>query len=125
MAEIPETPASPDIPGAVDDHWSASLGPLLFLAAIFLINFLSRIIFGPLLVVMEQDLHLGHQEAGGLFLIITTGYSSVPPGIRISGPRMSHRHIIVLSARVWGWCCSSFPFVSPFGESRPACFCWG
>lgn len=98
MAEIPETPASPLIPGVVDDQWSASLGPLLFLAAIFLLNFLSRIIFGPLLVVMEQDLHLGHQEAGGLFLIITAGYSLSLLGSGYLAHRMSHRRIIVLSA---------------------------
>ena len=98
MAEIPETPFSSGLPEAVNDRWSASLGSLLFLAAIFLINFLSRIIFGPLLVVMEQDLRLGHQEAGGLFLIITTGYSLSLLGSGYLANRLSHRRIIVLSA---------------------------
>ena len=98
MAEIPETPFSSGLPEAVNDCWPASLGPLLFLAAIFLINFLSRIIFGPLLVVMEQDLRLGHQEAGGLFLIITTGYSLSLLGSGYLANRLSHRRIIVLSS---------------------------
>jgi NNP family nitrate/nitrite transporter-like MFS transporter len=98
MAEIPENLSSPGLPEAVNESWSASLGPLLFLAAIFLINFLSRIIFGPLLVVMEQDLGLGHQEAGGLFLIITTGYSLSLLGSGYLAHRLSHRRIIVLSA---------------------------
>lgn len=86
------------MPNPTPSDWRASLGSLLFLAAIFLINFLSRIIFGPLLVVMEQDLHLGHQEAGGLFLIITAGYSLSLLGSGYLAHRMSHRRIIVLSA---------------------------
>lgn len=47
---------------------------------------------------MEQDLHLGHQEAGGLFLIITAGYSLSLLGSGYLAHRMSHRRIIVLSA---------------------------
>jgi MFS transporter, NNP family, nitrate/nitrite transporter len=97
MAEIPETPVSPGFSGTTNDSWRASLGSLLFLAAIFLVNFLSRIIFGPLLVVMEQDLRLGHQEAGGLFLIITTGYSLSLLGSGYLANLLSHRRIIVSS----------------------------
>jgi MFS transporter, NNP family, nitrate/nitrite transporter len=90
------------LPNPAPSDWRASLGSLLFLAAIFLINFLSRVIFGPLLVVMEQDLRLGHQEAGGLFLIITTGYSLSLLGSGYLAHRLSHRRIIVLSALAMG-----------------------
>ena len=86
------------MPNPAPPDWRASFGSLLFLAAIFLINFLSRIVFGPLLVVIEQDLHLGHQEAGGLFLIITPGYSLSLLGSGYLANRLSHRRIIVLSA---------------------------
>jgi NNP family nitrate/nitrite transporter-like MFS transporter len=86
------------LPHPAPPDWRASYGSLLFLAAIFLVNFLSRIVFGPLLVVMEQDLHLGHQEAGGLFLIITTGYSLSLLGSGYLANRLSHRRIIALSA---------------------------
>ena len=95
MAEIPETPVPPGLPGTVNDYWPASLGPLLFLAAIFLINFLSRIIFGPLLVEIERELHLGHKEAGSFFLFTTIGYSAALLGSGTLAARLTHRHLIV------------------------------
>ena len=95
MAEISETPVSPGLLGAANDYWPASLGPLLFLAAIFLINFLSRIIFGPLLVEIEQELHLGHKEAGALFLFITIGYSAALLGSGALAARLTHRRLII------------------------------
>lgn len=77
--------------------WRDSLGPLLFLAGIFFINFLSRIIFGPLLIVIERDLQLTHLEAGGLFFIITLGYSLALLGSGLLASRLTHRRVILLS----------------------------
>ena len=50
------------------------IGPILFLAGIFFLNFLGRIILAPLLPTIEKDLGLGHSEAGSLFLLISLGY---------------------------------------------------
>ena len=50
------------------------IGPILFLAGIFFLNFLGRIILAPLLPTIEKDLSLGHSEAGSLFLLISLGY---------------------------------------------------
>ena len=77
MAEIPETPVPPGLPGTVNDYWPASLGPLLFLAAIFLINFLSRIIFGPLLVEIEQELTSVIKRLEAFFFLLPSG--TAPP----------------------------------------------
>lgn len=56
---------------------SAALGSqifsLLFLTLIFFFSFTSRIILAPLLLTLEEDLGLGHAEAGALFSFISTG----------------------------------------------------
>ena len=73
------------------------IAPLLFLTSIFLLSFLARIVFGPLLPILEQNLHLSHGQAGSLFLILSLGYSG---GLSASGfvsARLSHRGTVVLS----------------------------
>jgi MFS family permease len=98
MAEVTLPRSFSDSLTAPNESWRGSLGSLLFLAGIFFINFLSRIIFGPLLVVIEKDLHLTHMEAGGLFFIITLGYSLALLGSGYIAGRLTHRRIIFLSA---------------------------
>ncbi len=74
------------------------VGPLLFLVGIFFINFLSRVIFSPLMPTIEQDLKIGHDEAGTFFFLITLGYCI---GLLISGvvsSRLRHRGAILLSS---------------------------
>ncbi len=113
------------MPNPASSDWRASLLSLLFLAAIFLINFLSRIIFGPLLVVMEQDLGLGHQEAGGLFLIVTTGYSLALLGSGYLAHRLSHRRVIVLSALGMGGVLFILSLPQPLWAIRAGLFLLG
>ena len=105
--------------------WRASLGSLLFLAGIFFVNFLSRIIFGPLLIVIEKDLHLTHLEAGGLFFIITLGYSLALLGSGYLASRLTHRRLIVCSSLGLGAAQVLLSFSLPPGGSRPACCSWG
>ena len=54
--------------------FGSQLGPLLFLTAIFFLNFISRIILAPLMPAIEKDLGISHGEAGSLFLLISAGY---------------------------------------------------
>jgi NNP family nitrate/nitrite transporter-like MFS transporter len=84
--------------GTTADRWGNSLGSLLFLAGIFFVNFISRVIFGPLLAVMEKDLHLSHLQAGGLFMIVTFGYSLALMGSGYLAGRQTHRRLIVISS---------------------------
>jgi NNP family nitrate/nitrite transporter-like MFS transporter len=72
--------------------------PLTFLTGIFYLNFVSRIILGPFLPVIEQELGLGHGGAGSLFLFIQIGYATGLLGSGIVSWRFSHRHTIVASA---------------------------
>ncbi len=58
---------------------------------------LSRLIFSPLLVFIQEDLSLTGEEAGSLFLMITLGFT---PGMLLSGfisARLKHRGAIVFS----------------------------
>lgn len=74
------------------------VGPLLFLVGIFFINFLSRVVFSPLMPTVERDLRIGHDEAGSLFFLISLGYCV---GLFFSGfisSRLKHRKTIILSS---------------------------
>ena len=71
---------------------------ILYLTAIFYLNFLSRIILSPLMPTVEGDLNIGHAEAGSLFFCISLGFF---PGLLGSGfisSHLSHRWTIVLSS---------------------------
>jgi len=76
----------------------SNLPPLFFLTGIFFLNFISRIILAPLMVTIEQELHLGHQEAGALFLLISIGYSLALLSQGHLSSRVVHRKTIFLSA---------------------------
>src|SRR5512139_2107067 len=81
----------------------SQMGPLLFLVGIFLLNFLARVIFSPLMPTIEKDLKIGHDEAGSLFLLMYFGYCG---GLMASGfvsSRLSHRRTIFLSSIAVGF----------------------
>ena len=78
------------------------IGPILFLAGIFLLNFLGRIILAPLLPTIEKDLGLGHSEAGSLFLLISLGYFIALLGSGFVASRLMHRRTIIVSATAIG-----------------------
>ena len=75
-----------------------SLMPILFLAAIFYLGFVSRVILAPLLPVLEGDLGLGHGAAGSLFFFSAFGYCAGLLGSGVVSARLSHRRTITLSA---------------------------
>jgi NNP family nitrate/nitrite transporter-like MFS transporter len=73
--------------------WTA----IVLLTGVFYLNFTSRVLLAPLLPVIEQDLGLGHGEAGSLFLHIALGYGT---GLAASGfvsSRLTHRLTILVS----------------------------
>lgn len=75
-----------------------ALPTILLLTAVFFVNFVSRIILGPLLPVIEQEMGLGHGQAGSLFFFISAGYCIV---ISLSGfvsARLGHKNTVVLSS---------------------------
>jgi NNP family nitrate/nitrite transporter-like MFS transporter len=78
------------------------MGPILFLASIFFLNFLGRIILAPLLPTIEKDLALGHAEAGSLFLLISIGYFISLLGSGFVASRLMHKRTIIASATAIG-----------------------
>jgi NNP family nitrate/nitrite transporter-like MFS transporter len=78
------------------------VGSLLYLVAIFLLNFLSRIVLAPLMPTIEEELKIGHEEAGSLFFIISLGYCIMLLGSGFVSSRLTHRRTIVLSAMAVG-----------------------
>jgi NNP family nitrate/nitrite transporter-like MFS transporter len=75
----------------------SALAPLSFLTAIFLLNFLSRVIFAPLMPTIEGDLGLTHAEAGSLFLWLSAGYFSALLASGFVSSKLTHRWTILLS----------------------------
>jgi MFS family permease len=73
------------------------LGPVVFLTAIFLINFIARIILSPLLPTIEKELGISHGQAGSFFFLISTGYVIGILGSGFLASRSSHRTTILIS----------------------------
>ncbi len=71
---------------------------LFLLLAIFLANFAGRILPGPLLPVIEQELGIGHGIAGAYFLALSIGYSVTLIFGQTLSSRFSHKQIITLSS---------------------------
>ena len=80
----------------------SQLGPLLFLAAIFFMNFIGRIIIAPLMPNIEEELHISHGQAGTLFLLISLGYFPSLMGSGFVSSRLTHRKTIFLSSIIVG-----------------------
>lgn len=75
---------------------------VLLLTGIFFINFTARVIFSPLMPTIEQDLHLGHTEAGTIFLFLSVGYCLALIGSSFVSARIGHRRTVILSALFLG-----------------------
>jgi NNP family nitrate/nitrite transporter-like MFS transporter len=84
----------------VMDSFRACLPVLLMLSTIFFINFLSRILLGPLLPAVELDLGIVHSQSGSLFFFISAGYFLGLAGSGFLSSVMNHRRIIISSCLV-------------------------
>jgi NNP family nitrate/nitrite transporter-like MFS transporter len=74
------------------------LAPIYLLVLIFLLNFIARIIFSPILPTIEKELNISHARAGSLFFIISAGYLMGLLGSGFLVSRSTHKRVIVLSA---------------------------
>ena len=80
----------------------SQLGPLLFLAVIFFMNFIGRIIIAPLMPNIEEELNISHGQAGSLFFLISLGYFPSLMGSGFVSSRLTHRKTIFLSSIIVG-----------------------
>jgi MFS transporter, NNP family, nitrate/nitrite transporter len=74
------------------------LRPVFFLAAIFLLNFIARIILSPLLPTIEHELAISHGQAGFFFFLISAGYLIGLLGSGFFASRTTHKLTIVVSS---------------------------
>ena len=75
---------------------------VLFVTAIFFLNFIARIVFAPLLPAVENDLGLSHSQAGSFFFVLTIGYFFSLLGSGFVSALISHRNTIVASSLLAG-----------------------
>lgn len=80
----------------------SGLGVVFFLAAIFFLNFLGRMVLSPLLPNIEQSLGLDHSASSSIFFFIALGYFLALFGSGFLSARLDHRRTIVVSALVSG-----------------------
>jgi NNP family nitrate/nitrite transporter-like MFS transporter len=113
--------------GQDQEHQSflAQSGPLLFLAAIFFLNFMARIILAPLMPVVEKDLGVSHGEAGSLFLFLSTGFLITLLGSGFFSSRLNHRRTIILSSLAVGLALIGVSFTKGLWSMRLGLFLVG
>jgi NNP family nitrate/nitrite transporter-like MFS transporter len=74
------------------------VGAIAFLTGIFYLNFVSRVMLGPFLPLIEHELGLGHGGAGSLFFFIQIGYAAGLLGSGVVSGRFTRRCTIIISS---------------------------
>jgi len=86
-----------DIPVIPQGSLKAAIGPILFLASIFYLNFISRIIFAPLMPEIEKSLGISHTKSGAFFFFISLGYCAALILSGFINKKITHKNVIALS----------------------------
>jgi NNP family nitrate/nitrite transporter-like MFS transporter len=101
------------------ERFGERLGAIVILTVMFFLNFISRIIFAPMMPTIEQDLGLTHSQAGSLFFLIGIGFFISTLGSGFVSQRLTHRRTIMLSAVILGLTLLSFSFSTSLSSMRP------
>jgi len=119
--------SAPETEGGIMGYrpFSRVISGLLFLAALFFLNFTARVIFSPLLPIIEGEFGLGHAAAGSLFLFISAGYFISILSSGFVAARINHKKTIVLSTIASGIVLISLSFCSTLFSMRIGLFSLG
>lgn len=71
---------------------------IFFLAFLFFLNFLSRVLFSPLLPLIKEEFQLNNSQSGSLFFFITMGYMISVGMSGFVSARINHANTIFLSS---------------------------
>ncbi|WP_231688329.1 MFS transporter [Dethiosulfatarculus sandiegensis] len=71
--------------------------PLILMVGVFFLNFLSRVVMGPLLPLIEMDLHLTHSQAGSLLFFLSLGYFITLLASGFVSQKLDHRRTMLIS----------------------------
>jgi NNP family nitrate/nitrite transporter-like MFS transporter len=96
------------------ESFQDKFGITLFLAWLFYLGFVSRILFAPLMPAIEKDLGIGHGQAGGLFLLLSVGYMLAPACSGLISSRFDHSGTLRFSAWLVGLSLLAFSVVDNF-----------
>ena len=82
--------------------FSSAIKGILFLSSLFFLNFVSRVIFSPLLPIIEQEMGIDHTRSGSLFLFLSIGYFLSILSSGFVSSKINHKRSIVLSCLLLG-----------------------
>jgi NNP family nitrate/nitrite transporter-like MFS transporter len=87
-------------------------GMLVFLAWLFYLGFVARMLFAPLMPAIEVELGISHSDAGLLFLMMSSGYLLAPLCSGMISSRIEHLGTLKLSAWLTGLALLPFSFIT-------------
>jgi NNP family nitrate/nitrite transporter-like MFS transporter len=87
------------------------IGITVFLAWLFYLGFVSRVLFAPLMPEIEKDLGINHGQAGTMFLLMSLGYVLAPVCSGLISSRIYHLGALKVSAWLVGCALILFSFV--------------
>lgn len=85
------------------------IGVTAFLAWLFFLGFVTRVMFAPLMPAIENDLGISHSQSGSLFLMMSIGYLLAPLCSGLISSKINHRGTLKLSA--WAIGIALLPFI--------------
>ena len=101
------------------------LRPVFFLALIFFINFIGRMILSPLLPTIEKELAISHGQAGSFFFLMSAGYVVGLLGSGFFAARSNHKITISISSTGVGFALLGVSLSSGLWTMRAGLFCLG
>jgi MFS transporter, NNP family, nitrate/nitrite transporter len=111
--------------GAANKPFSPDLRPVFFLALIFFINFIGRMILSPLLPTIEKELAISHGQAGSLFFLMSAGYVVGLLGSGFFAARSNHKITIVVSSAGVGFALLGISLSNSLWTMRAGLLCVG
>jgi NNP family nitrate/nitrite transporter-like MFS transporter len=100
------------------EPFGAKIGITFFLAWLFYLGFVTRVMFAPLLPAIEHDLGISHSQAGSLFLLMSVGYLLAPMCSGLISSKFNHRGTLKVSAWTIGLALLPFVFVDALWAIR-------
>ena len=98
---------------------------MLILTGLFFLNFTARVIFSPLLPILEREFDLDHAASGSFFLLISVGYFISILSSGCISSRINHKKTIVLSTVATGAVLSILSLCSSLWSMCLGLFCLG
>jgi len=95
------------------------IGMTVFLAWLFYLGFVTRVMFAPLMPAIEEDLGLSHAQSGSLFFVMACGYMIAPLCSGLISSRYNHRGTLQISAWLVGLALVPFSFIDSVWVVRP------